>query len=205
MTGDDQRFADALRREGVEAACIEPLAAYLSLLSRWNTTHNLVAAGSLEELVRRHVVEALAGAGHLPSAAGLLIDVGSGAGLPGIPLLVARPGWRGILVEPRTKRWAFLHLVVRELGLDAEVVDRRYQEMDLGEQLLDVVVSRALGGHDELLAWSREHLRPAGKVLLWTTEEEVRRLESAPGWRVVSSPLPELDRGRLADFQPCFT
>lgn len=205
MTQDGRCFADALRREGVEAAWIEPLAVYLRLLSRWNTTHNLVAAGSLEELVRRHVVEALAGASRLPSGEGLLMDVGSGAGLPGIPLLVARPGWRGVLIEPRTKRWAFLHLVVRELGLDAEVVDRRYQEIDVGGQSVDAVVSRALGGHEELLAWARGRLRPEGKVLLWTTEEEVRRLESAPGWRVVSSPLPELDRGRLAEFQPCFT
>ncbi len=60
---------------------------------------------------------------------GTLLDVGSGAGLPGVPLLIARPGWRGVLLEPRQKRWAFLKTVIRELELDAEAVDRRYEEL----------------------------------------------------------------------------
>ncbi len=66
---------------------------------------------------------------------GALLDIGSGAGLPGVPLLIARPGWRGVLLEPRQKRWAFLRLVVRELGLECTVERSRYQDLGASRQL----------------------------------------------------------------------
>ncbi len=181
------------------------LAQYLTLLERWAGTHNLVGAATPEELVRRHVVEALAGLRALPPAPGLLVDVGSGAGLPGVPLLCAAAGWRGLLVEPRQKRWAFLRLVIRELALDAEAVRTRFEELgdDVGE--ISVVCSRALGRHEELLRWARPRLADGGKVVLWTTADAAADLARRAGWRVVSSPLPGLRSGRLAELQPCFT
>ena len=188
-----------------DGAVARRLAAYLELLERWGRVHNLVRVGSREELVRRHVVEALAGVGALAGRQGVLVDVGSGAGLPGIPLLVAAAGWRGVLVEPRRKRWAFLNTVVRELGLDAEVVERRYQDLGPVPGAVDVVCARALGGHRELAEWARPRLAAGGKGLLWVTVAEVGEMRGWPGWHVVSSPLPGLSRGRLAELQPCFT
>jgi len=200
-----EELARLLQRDVADPVVRERLAAYLALLEEWNRVHNLVRVRSREELVRRHAVEALAAAPALAAQGGVLVDVGSGGGVPGIPLLVAFPGWSGILVEPRQKRWAFLNAAVRELGLNAEVVARRYQELGPFAEKVGAVCARALGGHRELAEWARPRLAGAGKVLLWVTVDDVQRMAEWPGWRVVSSPLPGLSRGRLAELQPCFT
>ena len=200
-----ESYGAILRRRGVDDALAGPLEVYLELLERWNRTHNLVRFTDREQLVERHVLESLAGVRHLPEGAGLLVDLGSGAGLPGVPLLVAARGWRGLLIEPRTKRWAFLRTVIRELGLDAEALECRYEDAPVEPGSAGAVVSRALGGHVAMLRWARGHLAIHGKVLFWLGLEEVHRLETIPGWRVVTSPLPGLDRGRLACLEPCFT
>jgi len=102
----------------VAPAALPALVAYAELLDRWSDRHNLVRFASPRELVERHLLDAVEGT-RLLAGEGRLLDVGSGAGLPGVPLLITRPAWRGVLLEPRQKRWAFLKRVVRELGLDA--------------------------------------------------------------------------------------
>jgi len=179
------------------------LVLYAELLERWSARHSLVRFANREELVRRHIVDSLAAAQFLPDA-GALLDVGSGAGLPGVPLLVACPGWRGTLLEPRQKRWAFLKLVIREIRLDAEAERTRYETLPPG-RLWDRITARAVGGHRALLGWAGHHLQPDGEVVVWTTEDVEESLRLEPAWRVLSSPLPGLDRGRLCRLQPCFT
>ncbi len=179
------------------------LVVYAELLERWSTRHNLVSFATRDELVRRHIADALAAA-PLLSGAGALLDVGSGAGLPGVPLLVACRGWHGTLLEPRQKRWAFLKLVIREIGLDAEAECARYEGLEPGRRW-DRITARAVGGDRALLEWAGNHLHPGGEVVLWTTEEAEKRLAPEPGWRVLSSATPGLDRGRLCRLQPCFT
>jgi 16S rRNA (guanine527-N7)-methyltransferase len=180
------------------------LVRYAELLERWSGAHNLVRWRSREELVNRHLLDALAARGLLGEC-GRLLDVGSGAGLPGIPLLAVRPAWRGVLLEPRQKRWAFLRLVIRELDLQVQAVQQRYQEYRGAEGPFDVVTARALGGYGGLLAWARCGLSDGGCVLLWATVDVERELEEQPGWRVLSSPLPGMERGRLVQMVPCFT
>lgn len=197
---------ELLLREQVEDAEVRwRLARYLALLERWGATHNLVAETTPEKLVGRHVLESLAALQALPTRPGLLVDVGSGAGLPGVPLLCAASGWRGVLVEPRQKRWAFLRLVIRELRLDAEAVRVRFQDLPPTPEGISVICARALGRHGELLRWARSRLAGGGKVLLWTTVEGCAELSREARWHVVSSPLPDLSSGRLAELQPCFT
>lgn len=196
------RFADLLAPHA-EGAALERLIRYAELVERWSARHNLVRFSGRAELVERHILDALAGARYLRGS-GRLLDIGSGAGLPGVPLLAVRPGWRGLLLEPRQKRWAFLRTVVREIGLDAEVVRARYQ--DLGEcRPFDLITVRAVGRHETLLGWAGARLADAGEVLVWTTAEGVAELNGVGGWRVLSSQLPGLDCGRLARLQPCFT
>ncbi len=197
-----EHFADLLAPHATDIE-LEKLVHYGVLLERWSARHNLVSFASREELVERHIVDALAAAPLLP-AAGTLLDVGSGAGLPGVPLLVASPGWRGVLLEPRQKRWAFLKLVIRELGLDAVAERGRFQALE-PERRWDRITARAVGGDEALLMWARERLLPGGEVVLWTTAAPQKRLSALPGWRVLSSALPGLDRGRLCRLQPCFT
>lgn len=179
----------------LSGSALDGLVRYAELLERWSSRHNLVRFASRQELVERHLLDALAGAGLLEGS-GRLLDVGSGAGLPGVPLLIANPGWRGVLLEPRQKRWAFLKMVIRELGLAAETAVCRYE--DLGEEeRFDLITSRAVGDHETLVGWARSHLRSGGGVALWTTEEDEDRLSRLSGWRVLSWPLVCLQRGRL--------
>ncbi len=200
-----EEYGEILKRHGIAPAAAGRLAIYLELMERWNRTHNLVRFGDREELVVRHVLESLAGGPFLEGDRGLLVDVGSGAGLPGVPLLVVRPEWRGLLIEPRRKRWAFLCTVIRALDLDAEAIECRYEDAPPGPATADAVVSRAMGGHGNLLEWAAPRLAAGGRVLLWVGGEEARRLEAMSGWRVVTSPLPGLERGRLAVCKPCST
>ncbi len=181
---------------------IDRLVAYGELLERWAGRHNLVKVADRQELVDRHILESLAPLNSI-NATGRLADVGSGAGFPGIPLLCAMDGWSGLLIEPRKKRWAFLGLVIRELGLNAEVVRDRYEAVE--EKGFDMVTARAVGGHEALLTWAAGHIKPTGVVVIWATVDDERRLGGLSGWSMLSSPLPGLERGRLIFFKVCST
>jgi len=173
---------------------------YAELLEEWSARHSLVRFSSRAELVNRHLLDACAGT-RLLKDGGRVLDVGSGAGLPGVPLLISQPGAEGVLLEPRQKRWAFLKRVIRDLELRAEAVDQRYQEIGSSERF-DLITARAVGGYEGLLAWSRNHLSPGGGVALWTTREGEGALSLIAGWRVLSWPLVGLDRGRLVYLEP---
>jgi 16S rRNA (guanine527-N7)-methyltransferase len=182
---------------------LDRLVRYAELLEKWSRCHNLVRYSGREELVTRHLLDSLAAA-PLMGNHGRLIDVGSGAGLPGVPLLAACPGFSGVLLEPREKRWAFLKLVIRELGLDARAERARYHDLENGH-LWDAVTVRAVGKQPEILGWARSRLAANGTVFLWTTQKAEEGLRGVTDWRVLSSALPGLDRGRLVRLQPCFT
>lgn len=182
---------------------LQRMARYAELLETWSERHNLVRFSGRKELVERHLLDALEGA-RLLTGRGRLVDVGSGAGLPGVPLLIARPAWWGTLVEPRQKRWAFLKLVIRELGLEAEALCERYQQIPSDDRF-DLVTARAVGDHRGLIRWAGGHLAEGGAVALWTTVDGEREIDGLPGWRVLSWPLVGLDRGRLVSVRKCST
>jgi len=187
----------------VEDRAVAGLARYAELLERWSEKHNLVRFTSRRELVERHLLDSIEGA-RLLSGRGRLLDVGSGAGLPGVPLLIVRPRWSGVLLEPRQKRWAFLKLVVRELELHAVAIDRRYQDLE-DQGSFDLVTTRAVGGHAAMLEWARPRLSEEGSVALWTTIEGEQEIGKERDWRVLSWPLIGLDRGRLVSLRKCST
>ena len=193
---------ELLLADHVRGRALDRLLLYAELVERWGARHNLVRFSCRRELVERHLVESLSGCEVL-GPRGRLLDVGSGAGLPGVPVLAARPGWSGVLLEPRAKRWAFLRAVIRELALDATAERQRYESY--AGSGFDAVTVRAVGGHAQIVEWSRSRLARGGRVMLWTTEKGVAELRSLCGWRVVSSPLPGLERGMLAQLTPCFT
>jgi len=197
MTGSAS-FRDLLAGH-LDGAALERMVRYAELLETWSASHNLVRFSCRRELVERHLLDAVAGE-RLLTREGTLLDVGSGAGLPGVPLLVVRPGWRGVLLEPRKKRWAFLKRVIRELELDARAVDLRYEQLP-SEECFDLISARAVGGHGALLGWARSHLVEGGTVALWTTVDGEREAAEAAGWRVLSWPLVGLDRGRLVSLR----
>lgn len=106
----------------LEPAALDALAAHLRLLFAWNKRYNLTAIVAPREAARRHVVESLEALPFLDARAGdLLCDLGSGNGYPALPLVLAVPSLRAVLVEAREARAAFLRAVVRECGLGERV------------------------------------------------------------------------------------
>jgi 16S rRNA (guanine527-N7)-methyltransferase len=114
---------------------------YLGLLSKWNRTYNLTAIREASRLVSHHLLDSLAVLPHLNGSS--IADVGTGAGLPGIPIALARPGWRVVLLDSNHKKGAFLRQAVLELKLhNVQVVTDR-AEAWRPVDAFDIVISRA--------------------------------------------------------------
>ena len=120
------------------------IADYLALLAKWNKTYNLTAIREPSRMVTHHALDSLAVLPRLPSGPSLrVLDVGSGGGLPGIPIAIARPDWRVVMVDPNHKKAAFLTQAAIELGL-ANVASHATRVEDLRDEApFDVVISRA--------------------------------------------------------------
>ncbi|WP_017907549.1 16S rRNA (guanine(527)-N(7))-methyltransferase RsmG, partial [Xanthomonas sp. SHU 199] len=152
-----------LHAQGLDAAALAPpLLAYLALLTRWNRTYNLTAIRDPHEMVTRHLLDSLA---MQPFAQeGALADLGTGPGLPGIPLAIARPQLRVTLVESNGKKARFLREAVRQLRLDnARVAESRAEA--LGEAgAYDLLTARALDTLAGIVAVGGHLLRPGGRL-----------------------------------------
>ena len=156
-------------REGVTAlglALDEPqqaqLAAYLALLGKWNKTYNLTAIRDPLQGVSHHLLDSLAVLPELSDRAGPLADVGSGGGLPGIPIAIAEPARRVTLNDTSEKKGAFLRQAIIELGLrNASVHVGRVEDWRPAEGFA-VVISRGFASLVDFLASCRHLAAPAG-------------------------------------------
>jgi len=149
-------------------ASIAGLATYLAELDRWRRGVNLTGDLSLEDLVE-HALESLAGDVLIPHGA-RVIDVGSGGGFPAVPLAIVRPDVQMTMLEPRSRRAAFLRHICRSLGLQgAQVLETRVE--DLERPAWSVATTRALGDLGRLIGEAR-FLERRGILLAWTTEAE---------------------------------
>lgn len=138
-------FAELLRSKlagicELSGAQIERLQKHYELLTRWNRVVNLTSVRTLEEAVERHYCESVFAASHLPEGAASIGDVGSGAGFPGIPIAVMRPGSSVALIESHQRKAAFLREASRDLQ-NVRVIAKRAE--DVAENF-DWVVSRAV-------------------------------------------------------------
>ncbi|HET8696949.1 MAG TPA: 16S rRNA (guanine(527)-N(7))-methyltransferase RsmG [Gammaproteobacteria bacterium] len=158
-----------LRLAAVE---IESLARFAALLIRWNRVYNLTGPiRDLGELVDRHLVESLA---LRPLLRGERVaDVGSGAGLPGMPLAIAEPARAFTLIESRAKRVRFLRHVALELGLGNVTVAHGRAELLRPDRPFDTVLARAVAPPAELLTICRPLTAP-GSVLVLLTAAHLR-------------------------------
>ena len=141
---------------------VAQLSTYLDLLLKWNARTNLTAIRDPEEIVRRHFGESLFVAAHLPFCATLL-DLGSGAGFPGLPIQLARPTLRVTLAESQNKKASFLREAVRTLGLSTEVWADRVENMPSGRRF-DVVALRAVDNPTVALGLARGRLAVGGRI-----------------------------------------
>jgi len=179
----------------------ERLAAFLALLAKWNRTYNLTAIRDPEQMVTHHVLDALAVLAQLPRDDGLrLLDIGSGGGVPGLPLAIARPSWRCVLVDASQKKAAFLQQAAIELALpNVEAVNARIEDYAPATKF-DVVISRAFS---DLTTFARAGLRllaPRGRLYAMKGAypgDEIAALRESV--RVVAAPalaVPGLDAQR---------
>jgi len=136
---------------------------YLALLVKWNRVYNLTAVRNPQQMVQRHLLDSLA---ILPYVRGQrIIDLGSGAGLPGIPLAIALPETQVVLIDSQLKKTRFLQQVVTELRLtNVEVVCQRIENY-APPQLFDSVISRALASLAQIARWSAHLLAEHGVIL----------------------------------------
>lgn len=137
-------------------------------LCRWNTTLSLVGPGTVETILERHYGESLAALPWIPET-GNLVDIGSGAGFPGLVLAVARPLLRVTLVESSERKWAFLNAACRRTSLPCQCVNARVATpLPAGiPPSIDAVTVRAVKVSPELFEPLLPRLALGGRLLLW--------------------------------------
>ena len=152
--------------EALSEAQREALRDYEDLLRTIAVPRRMVSSADVDRLHERHVLDSLRGLQWLPRHAARACDVGSGAGLPGVPIAVGEPGLEVTLSEPRLQRVAFLELVVERLGL-ANVVVQSGSGQELPPGRFDVCFARALADPARTWAVAGPLLAPAGRLLYW--------------------------------------
>ncbi len=173
------------------------LAVYLELILKWNARINLTAIRTPEEIVRRHFGESLFAGAHLGTC-GTLLDFGSGAGFPGIPIQLLRPDIAVTLAESRSKKAAFLQEASRSLNLPTEVWAGRVEAMPASRRF-DAVSLRAV---DDMSAAIREAARrSSGRILILGTRTATYPALAPEFLAADPIPLPGSVDGALISFQ----
>ena len=206
MKPEDQ-LGDGLAELGLELSRQTQgrLLQYIALLTKWNRTYNLTAIREPSRLVSHHLLDSVAVLPHLHGAS--VVDVGSGAGLPGIPLAIVQPQWRVALLDSNHKKGAFLRQAVLELKLDnAEVVTARAEQWRPARRF-DVVVSRAFSDLPGFVETAAHLCAPAGVLAamkgIYPDEELTQLGSSARIVRVVALRVPGVQAARhLALLRP---
>jgi 16S rRNA (guanine527-N7)-methyltransferase len=139
---------------------------YADVLADAAVERGLLGPREVDRIWDRHLLNSAA-IGELLDPGDQIVDIGSGAGLPGIPLAIARPDLHVVLLEPLLRRSEFLNDVVADLGLQIEVVRGRAEESSVRDRIgeRDAAVSRAVAALDKLTKWSMPLLRPDGRML----------------------------------------
>ena len=156
---------------------------YLALLQKWNRTYNLTAVREPSKMVGHHLLDSLAVAPHVTGRT--IVDVGSGAGLPGIPLALALPQASVTLLESSHKKAAFLQQAKIELKLDNVVVACERVETWQPGGTFEMVISRAFSDLAEFVTLAGRHVAPGGRLAAMKgiyPHEEVTHLPA--GWRL---------------------
>ena len=151
---------------------------YLALIQHWNAHINLSAVRDEEGILSRHFVECIGCARALPAGIETLLDFGTGAGFPGIPIALCRPEIRVTLAESQGKKAAFLSEAIRTLELRSRVYAGRAE--DLGSTF-DAVILRAVDKMAEAVKVAASLVKAGGWLCLMTTKEDLGRLQDAAG------------------------
>ena len=168
---------------------------YLKLLMKWQQTHRLIGSIGVEWMIENVVLDSLAFLELVPRDARRVADVGSGAGLPGLPIAIVRPDLGMSLVEVRRRRVSFLSTAVRELGLErVEVLAARVEDLAATHRdRFDAVVMRCAGAPASILPPALAILRRGGVVVM-----TAKRGSTGGGEEGITVGMPN---GRLRQFR----
>ena len=174
------------------------LLAYLALLRRWNSKFNLTAIRDEQQMAVRHILDSLAVLPHIEGHT--LLDVGAGAGLPGIPLAIADPARHVTLLDGNGKKTRFMFQAVSELGLDnCAVVQQRVPDWQPGERF-DGIVSRAFASLADMVDTCAHLLAPGGRFFAMKgaldDEEQAAVASMAQVLSVIPLTVPTLNEAR---------
>jgi 16S rRNA (guanine527-N7)-methyltransferase len=167
------RATSAQLDDGIDALAItlsraqrDQVAAYLALLDKWNRSYNLTAIREPARMITHHALDALAVLPHLAaqSNAPRVLDVGTGGGIPGMLLAIARPDWQLTLLDANHKKGAFLTQAVIELGLGNVAIAVSRVEDFRPPALFDIVISRAFADLASFVEGATRHLSPNGRL-----------------------------------------
>ncbi|WP_448099330.1 16S rRNA (guanine(527)-N(7))-methyltransferase RsmG [Luteibacter yeojuensis] len=160
---------------------VDRLLDYRELLERWNSAYNLTAVRNADEMIARHLLDSLA---ILPYVHGRsLADLGTGPGLPGIPLAIAEPARDVLMVDSNGKKVRFLREAIRSLKLvNAKALQSRVEEV---EGTFECVTARAFASLADMLGWGGHLLAPGGVWLAMKGKHPAEELDGVPdGFRV---------------------
>lgn len=156
---------------------------YISLLLKWNQSISLTAITDSIDIVGRHFGESMYASKILPIKNCRLVDIGTGAGFPGLAIKIASPDTKVTLIESNKKKCAFLSEIVRALKFtDVEIRCDRFEQIRPESILADVITCRAVGEFKQLLRWSTGALARRGHLVLWVGSEDSTRIASTSGW-----------------------
>lgn len=171
----------------LSGAQIDSLMTYLELLQKWNKVYNLTAIRDPQEMLVKHLIDSLAVVPFVDSES--LIDVGSGGGLPGVPLAICFPERRIDMLDSNIKKTRFITQAKAQLGLkNSQVWHKRVEEYQ-PQPLYDAVISRAFASLEDMLNWT-QHLIPQGGVW-WAmkAQKETEEFEHIPDYAVVEKTI----------------
>ncbi|HZR04034.1 MAG TPA: 16S rRNA (guanine(527)-N(7))-methyltransferase RsmG [Burkholderiales bacterium] len=200
MVALDQQLLSGLNALALDlpSGASERLLCYAGMLQKWNRVYNLTAIREPRRLITHHILDCLAVLPHTPP--GRLVDVGTGAGLPGIPLAVARPDQPVTLLDSNHKKGAFLHQVLIDCKLSNAQVQIGRAELWKPEILFDVAISRAFADLPGFVDAALHLVRPGGSLIamkgIYPDEELAQLPSSVRLLRVVSLDVPGLEAQR---------
>ena len=176
----------------LDVKALEQFTAYLALLQKWNARTNLTAIRDEEGILSRHFLESILCAHALPGGIQTLLDFGSGAGFPGIPLALMRVNLGVTLAESQNKKAAFLREAVRTLGLTTKVHSGRAEDL---QERFDCITLRAVDKMEKAIPAAIDLLAPNGWLAILTTREEAPAIQTQANQSVkidwaAPQPLP---------------
>lgn len=189
----DEHSLDNLLQQGLEQLKInadvsqrKQILNYIKLLLKWNSAYNLVATHNAKEILISHILDSLSIVPFIES--GPIIDVGSGAGFPGVPLAILFPQYQFTLIDSVGKKTHFLTQLKIELGLKNITVVQGRSENFQPSHCYQLVVSRAVSSIENLVKKTQHLLCPSGKILVMKGQIPEQELENLP-WKYEISPL----------------